>query len=89
MKKKILGAALLLGSLLLSCTDNSEIQISGTVRNTGDYPVVYFQSVDGMFNSQTCDTLQINPDSTYTLTLPAEQYKRLRFVLWGKKSWGA
>lgn len=89
MKKKILGVALLLGSLLLSCTGNPGIQISGTVRNTGDYPIVYFQSVDGMFNSQTCDTLQINPDSTYTLTLPAEQYKRLRFVLWGEKELGS
>lgn len=72
------------GGLFASCTDNNEMEISGTVRNMQGRQIVYFQSVDGMFNSQSYDTLKINPDSTYTLKLPAERYKRVRFVLWGK-----
>ena len=80
--------ALVFGSLLISCTHNDEMQISGKVRNMQGLPIVYYQSVDGMFNSQSCDTLKVNADSTYTLTLPAEQYKRLRFILWGKDELG-
>lgn len=87
--KKSLFGAIVLGCLLVSCADNKEIQISGTVRNMQGRQIVYFQSIDGMFNSQSYDTLKVNPDSTYTLTLPAEQYKRVRFVLWGKGELGS
>lgn len=87
--KKNLFGAITLGCLLISCVDNKEIQISGTVRNMEGRQIVYFQSIDGMFNSQSYDTLRVNPDSTYTLTLPAEPYKRVRFVLWGKRELGS
>ena len=87
--KKNLFGAITLGCLLISCVDNKEIQISGTVRNMEGRQIVYFQSIDGMFNSQSYDTLRVNPDSTYTLTLPAESYKRVRFVLWGKRELGS
>lgn len=87
--KKSLFGAIVLGCLLVSCADNKEIQISGTVRNMQGRQIVYFQSIDGMFNSQSYDTLKVNPDCTYTLTLPAEQYKRVRFVLWGKRELGS
>ena len=83
-KKKLLGA-MALACLLIACVDNREIEISGMVRNLDGKQIVYFQSVDGMFNSQSFDTLKIHPDSTYTLTLPAEQYKRVRFVLKGNR----
>lgn len=86
MKKVFFTLAI--SGLLVSCTDNKEIEISGTVRNMQGRQIVYFQSVDGMFNSQSYDTLNINPDSTYTLILPAEEYKRVRFVLWGKGELG-
>ncbi len=87
-KKKLLET-MILGYLLISCTDNQEFQISGTVRNMQGNQIVYFQSIDGMFNSRSYDTLKINPDSTYTLTLPAESYKRVRFGLLGKKMLGS
>ena len=87
-KKKLLGT-MILGCLLIACTGNQEFQISGTVRNMQGAPIVYLQSIDGMFNSRSYDTLKINPDSTYTLTLPADSYKRVRFVLLGKKILGS
>ena len=87
-KKKLLGA-MALACLLIACVDNREIEISGMVRNLDGKQIVYFQSVDGMFNSQSFDTLKIHPDSTYTLTLPAEQYKRVRFVLKGNRELGS
>lgn len=68
---------MILGCLLISCTDNQEFQISGTVRNMQGTPIVYLQSIDGMFNSRSYDTLKINPDSTYTLTLPADSYRSI------------
>ena len=89
MTKLKLFLALIFSSLLVSCAPNDEMQITGTVRNMQGSPIVYYQSVDGMFNSQSCDTLKVNADSTYTLTLPAEEYKRLRFLLWGKEKLGS
>lgn len=88
MTKLKLILSLALGALLVSCAPNDEMQISGTVKNMQGTPIIYYQSVNGMFNSQSCDTLKVNADSTYTLTLPAEQYKRLRFILWGKDELG-
>lgn len=88
MKKKLF-LIVALGGTLLSCTDNKDILISGTVRNMQGRQIIYFQSIDGMFNSLSYDTLRINPDSTYTLTIPAEQNKRIRFVLWGKTELGS
>lgn len=87
--KKNLFGTMVLGFLLISCADNREIQLSGTVRNMQGKQIVYLQSIDGMFNSQSYDTLKINQDSTYILTLPADPYKRIRFVLWGKKELGS
>ena len=89
MKTKHLLMAFLAGGLLASCSESDEIQISGTVRNMQGKPVVYYQSVDGMFNAQRCDTLKVNPDSTFTLTFPAERYKRLKFILWGEAPLGS
>lgn len=89
MKTKFLLPAILAGGLSASCTNNVEMQISGTVRNMQGAPIVYYQSIDGMFNSQRCDTLKINADSTFTLSFPNEKYKRLRFLLLGKGSLGS
>ena len=83
---------MILGCLLISCTGNQEFQISGTVRNMQGSQIVYLQSIDGMFNSRSYDTLKINPDSTYTLTLPAEPwgiiyvYRRLSVMKYIKHS---
>lgn len=50
---------LLLGTALLSCSDQKEIQITGTVRNLNGGMIVYQQSIAGMMNTKTIDTLQI------------------------------
>lgn len=78
-----------LGSLLVSCTHNDEIKISGIVRNMQGKQIVYFQSVDGMFNSLSYDTLKVNTDGTFLLTLPAEEFKRVRFLQYGKGELGS
>lgn len=83
-----LFGAMALGCLLLSCAGSKEIKVSGTVRNMQGKQIVYYQSIDGMYNSQSYDSLKVNPDSTYTLTFPAERHKRLRFFLLGEKVLG-
>ena len=70
---------LLLGTALLSCSDQKEIQITGTVRNLNGGMIVYQQSIAGMMNTKTIDTLQIQSDGTFTLTLPVEDYERVNF----------
>ncbi len=42
-----------------------------------------------MFNSQTFDTLKLQADSTFTLTLPGGEYERAQFYLYGKKKMGS
>ena len=80
---------LLLGTALLSCSDQKEIQITGTVRNLNGGMIVYQQSIAGMMNTKTIDTLQIQSDSTFTLTLPVEDYERVNFILYGKAVLGS
>ena len=87
MKKTIF--AIVLVTLLASCADNSEIKITGKVRNTEGLNIVYSKTVDGMHNSQLIDTLKIAADSTFSLTLPAGKLERIRFYLWGKSLLGS
>ena len=79
---------LLLGTALLSCSDQKEIQITGTVRNLNGGMIVYQQSIAGMMNTKTIDTLQIQSDSTFTLTLPVEDYERVNFYFVWKSGIG-
>lgn len=51
--------------------------------------IVYQQSIAGMMNTKTIDTLQIQSDSTFTLTLPVEDYERVNFILYGKAVLGS
>lgn len=81
--------AFLLGTTLFSCSDQKEIQITGTVRNLNGGMIVYQQSIAGMMNSKTVDTLQIQSDSTFTLTLPAKDYERVNFIWYGKAVLGS
>ena len=75
---------LLCACLIASCTtDIDKMQITGKVRNIEGDAIVYYQTVDGMYNPLLCDTLQINPDSTYHLILPAGKQERVRFSIPG------
>lgn len=80
MKKLII--AIVLGGLLASCADNSEVKITGKVRNTEGLNIAYSTTVDGMYNSQLIDTLNIEPDSTFSLTLDVGKLERIWFFLW-------
>lgn len=86
---KSFAYTLLASSLLTACQSNPEIHITGTVRNLTEGKIVYLKSTDGMFNSKTSDTLQIQPDSTFSLTLPARQYERLTFIWLGRSMLGS
>lgn len=87
--KKVFAYTLLMSSVWVACQDNPAVRITGTVRNIEQGTIVYRKSVDGMFNPFTYDTLHIQPDSTFSLTLPARQYERIDFVWWGKSVLGS
>lgn len=86
--KAALGAVCL-GGLCAACTTRPEIHITGSVRHADGALLVYQRSVGGMFNSQTMDTLKLQADSTFTLTLPGGEYERVQFYLYGKKKMGS
>lgn len=71
----------------ISCT-RPEIHITGTIRNADGATLLYRHSTDGMFDSQTLDTLRLDTDSTFSLTLPADGYERIDFHLYGAKPLG-
>ena len=78
-----------MGGLCAACTSSHDINITGLVRHTDGALLVYQRSVDGMFNSQTFDTLKLQKDSTFTLKLLGGEYERLKFYLYGKKEMGS
>lgn len=86
--KTVFGAVCLCG-LCVGCTPRQEIIITGSVRHADGALLVCQRSVDGMFNSQTFDTLKLQKDSTFTLNLLGGEYERLRFYLYGKKKMGS
>ena len=76
---------------------NSPIVLFGSERNPNHrnraelerWNDLYQQSIAGMMNTKTIDTLQIQSDSTFTLTLPVEDYERVNFILYGKAVLGS
>ncbi len=86
---KAVFGAVCMGGLCAACTTRPEIHITGSVRHADGALLVCQQSVGGMFNSQTFDTLKLQADSTFTLTLPGGEYERVQFYLYGKKNMGS
>lgn len=78
-----------MGGLCAACISRPEIHITGSVRHADGALLVCQRSVGGMFNSQTMDTLKLQADSTFTLTLPGGEYERVQFYLYGKKKMGS
>lgn len=90
--RKVLKAVLVgicLGGLCGACTARQEIHITGSVRHADGALLVCRRSVGGMFNSQTFDTLKLQKDSTFAMTLPGGEYERVQFYLYGKKKMGS
>ena len=78
-----------LAGTFASCTGSHEIKITGSVKNLDGGTIIYQKSIDGMFNSQSQDTLKLNTDSTFSLTLPSNGYEQIRLFLWGKRYLGS
>lgn len=78
-----------LAGTFASCTGSHEIKITGSVKNLDGVTIIYQKSIDGMFNSQSQDTLKLNTDSTFSLTLPSNGYEQIRLFLWGKRYLGS
>lgn len=83
-----LSLSVLIGTFV-SCTDSHEIKITGSVKNLDEGTIIYQKSINGMFNSQSQDTLKLNKDSTFSLTLPSNGYEQIRLFLWGKRYLGS
>lgn len=85
--RAVLGAVCL-GSLCAACTTRQEIRITGSLRNADGATLICYRSVGGMFNSETYDTLALQADSTFALTLPGGEYECFNLALYGKKKLG-
>ena len=85
--RAVLGAVCL-GSLCAACTTRQEIRITGSLRNADGATLICYRSVGGMFNSETYDTLALQADSTFVLTLPGGEYECFNLALYGKKKLG-
>ena len=72
----------------LSARTSQSIIIKGKVTNTAGKPIVYFRTVGGIY-VQSKDTLQVLPDSTFTVTLPADSPEKVDFTLWRARRLGS
>lgn len=73
--------------VFVSCSPKSII-LEGKVSNASGNTIVYFSTKDGIYSSVQMDTLFLQPDSTYRLTLPAKGNEKLSFFIYGQKSLG-
>lgn len=87
MKKSKSSLSLLgiigLASVLASCSPKSVI-IKGKVTNAGGKPVVFCKTIDGIY-TQSMDTLRLQADSTFVVTIPCKTPERFDFYLWGAR----
>lgn len=89
MKKQqslyFLASVLMLG--LVGCAPES-IVLEGKVSNATGKTIVYYSTVDGIFRPTQRDTLVLQPDSSYKLTVPAWGNEKYTFYIYGEKSLG-
>lgn len=74
--------------LLSGCTQKS-ITLEGKVTNTSGAPIVYNITTDGIYLSNKIDTLRLNADSTYQITLPVNGNEKLTLFLYGERNLGS
>lgn len=84
LKYMLAGITLL---VLVGCTPKS-ITLEGKVSNLSDNTVVYFSTKDGIYSTAQKDTLCLQPDSTYRITLPAGGNEKLSFYIYGQRYLG-
>lgn len=73
--------------LLAACKPQT-ITIEGIVKNAPDEPIVYYATADGIYNGYAVDTLRMQPDSSFTITIPARGKEKVNFYLWGVRPLG-
>lgn len=71
-----------MAGMLAGCS-SQPIVLKGKVTNAAGLPVVYYKTVDGIF-TQSVDTLHIQQDSTFMVTIPVNSPEKFDFYLWGK-----
>ena len=74
--------------LLSGCTQKS-ITLEGKVINTSGAPIVYNITTDGIYLPNKIDTLRLNADSTYQITLPVNGNEKLSLFLYGERNLGS
>lgn len=74
--------------ILSSCISQPSIVIKGKVTNAAGKPVIYYRSFEGTY-MQSLDTLQLQPDSTFIVTIPAKSPERVDLYLWGARTLGS
>lgn len=75
-------------TLLTGCTQKN-VTLEGRVTNTSGAPIIYNVTTDGIYLPNRVDTLRLNPDSTYRITLPVKDNEKLSLFLYGKRNLGS
>lgn len=65
-----------LAGTFASCTGSHEIKITGSAKNLDGGTIIYQKSIDGMFNSQSQDTLKLNTTARSVSHSPATDTNR-------------
>lgn len=72
---------------LASCTPQSTT-IEGKVSNISGNTIIYWPTADGVYNSTRRDTLFVQADSTYHITLPGSGNEKYLFMSMDRDIWG-
>ena len=89
MKKQHLGYLLAgIAVLGLTCCTPGSITLEGKVSNLSGNTIVYWPTMDGIYNSTQRDTLFVQADSTYRITFPVKGNEKISFYIYGQKYLG-
>ena len=88
LNKQVCLTTTALAMLLTSCSQKN-ITLEGKVTHASDAPIVYNITTDGIFLSGKLDTLHVNSDSTYQISLPANGNEKLSLFVYGERGLGA
>ena len=72
---------------LTGCSPESII-LEGKVSNLSGNTIVYRPTMDGIYNATQRDTLFLQADSTYRITLPSKGNEKISFYIYGQKYLG-
>ena len=72
---------------LTGCSPES-ITLEGKVSNLSGNTIVYRPTMDGIYNATQRDTLFLQADSTYRITLPSKGNEKISFYIYGQKYLG-